>query len=129
MHSDYLPLAIDMNPLKIHIVEDEIIIAYDLQDILSELKYVVNDISMSVEEATAKLATDDSDLFILDINLKGPLTGFELGRLLLEMQKPFIYMSSTVDREVLEKARQHVFLEKPFDVEDIMEAIETAVKV
>lgn len=118
-----------MNPLKIHIVEDEIIIAYDLQDILSELKYVVNDISMSVEEATAKLATDDSDLFILDINLKGPLTGFELGRLLLEMQKPFIYMSSTVDREVLEKARQHVFLEKPFDVEDIMEAIETAVKV
>lgn len=117
-----------MNPLKIHIVEDEIIIAYDLQDTLSELNYVVNNISMSVEEATAKLATDDSDLYILDINLKGPKSGFELGRILLEMKKPFIYMSSMADRRVLEKARQHVFLEKPFDVGDIMEAIETAVK-
>ena len=117
-----------MNTLKIHIVEDEIIIAYDLQDILSELNYIVNDISMSVEEATAKLETDDSDLFILDINLKGPLTGFELGRILLEMQKPFIYMSSTSDREVIKKAREHVFLEKPFELSDIMEAIETATK-
>ena len=84
---------------------------------------------MSVQEAIAKLATDDSDLFILDINLKGQQTGFELGRVLLEMQKPFIYMSSTVDREIIEKARQHIFLEKPFDIGDIMEAIETAVKV
>jgi|SRR5690606_20296639 len=117
-----------MTPLKIHIVEDEIIIAYDLQDILSELNYIVNDISMSVEEATAKLENDDSDLFILDINLRGPQTGFELGRILLEMKKPFIYMSSTSDRRVIEQARQHVFVEKPFDVSDIMEAIVTVTK-
>ena|SRR5690606_35246341 len=117
-----------MHPLKIHIVEDEIIIAYDLQDTLLELNYIVNNISMSVEEATAKLATDDSDLYILDINLKGSQSGFDLGRILLEMKKPFIYMSSTADRQVLDKARQHVFLEKPFDVDDIMEAIETAIK-
>ena len=55
-----------MSKLKIHIVEDEIIIAYDLQDILEDLGYIVNDISMSVEEVTEKLLTDDSDLFILD---------------------------------------------------------------
>lgn len=117
-----------MNPLKIHIVEDEIIIAYDLQDMLLDMNYIVNDISMSVEEATAKLHSDDSDLFLLDINLKGPKTGFELGRILSSMRKPFIYMSSTADREVLAKARQHIFLEKPFDVTDIMEAIESATK-
>jgi len=114
-----------MNKLKIHIVEDEIIIAYDLQDILEELGYVVNDISMSVEEANEKLVTDDSDLFILDINLKGDKTGFDLGQTLTEMNKPIIYMSSTTDRESIEKAKAHIFLEKPFDIDDIHIAIDS----
>jgi len=113
-----------MSKIKIHIVEDEIIIAYDLQDMLEELGYIVNDISMSVDEVNEKLPTDDSDLFILDINLKGKKTGFDLGRILAEIEKPVIYMSSTTDRESIEKARTQVFLEKPFDINDINQAID-----
>jgi len=113
-----------MSKIKIHIVEDEIIIAYDLQDMLEELGYIVNDISMSVDEVNEKLETDDSDLFILDINLKGKKTGFDLGRILTEIGKPVIYMSSTTDRESIEKARTQVFLEKPFDIDDINQAID-----
>jgi len=112
-----------MGKLKIHIVEDEIIIAYDLQDMLEDLGYIVNDISMSVEEVLSKLQLDSSNLFILDINLKGKKSGFELGNFLAEMGKPLIYMSSIKDKESLEKARRHVFLEKPFDINAIDSAI------
>src|SRR5690606_2107542 len=108
-----------MKKLRIHIVEDEIIIAYDLQDIIEELGYLVSDISMSVEEVMNKLENDSSDLYILDINLKGSKTGFELGNILSQLNKPLIYMSSIKDRESLEKAKMHIFLEKPFDMNDI----------
>lgn len=117
-----------MDKLKIHIVENEIIIAYDLQDMLEELGYIVNDISMSVEEVYEKLEKDDSSLFILDINLKGDKTSFELENTLLLRQKHIIYMSSTTDREAIKKAREQIFVEKPFDLKDINEAIEVILK-
>src|SRR5690606_34217929 len=96
-----------MRKLKIHIVEDEIIIAYDLQDMLEDLGYIVNDISMSVDEVNNKLDMDDSDLFILDINLRGKESGFELGDVLSEQGKSIIYMSSLKDRNSIEKAKMH----------------------
>jgi len=114
----------EMNKLKIHIVEDEMIIAYDLQDMLEELGYTVNDISLSVDEVNNKLKTDDSDLFIVDINLKGKKTGFELEKILLDIEKPVIYMSSTTDRKAIERARTQVFMEKPFNLDDISLAME-----
>jgi len=116
-----------MGKLKIHIVEDEIIIAYDLQYMLEDLGYIVNDISASVEEALIKLELDNSNLFLLDINLKGEKSGFELGNLLSELDRPFIYMSSIKDKESLEKARKHIFLEKPFDIHEIDIAINSVI--
>lgn len=118
-----------MSKLKIHIVEDEIVIAYDLQDMLEDLGYIVNDISMSFDELiNTKIKTDDSDLFILDINLKGRESGFDIGNVLYEMGKPFIYMSSNVDKLALEQAREHILVEKPFNIDDIDKALISLVK-
>lgn len=115
---------LNMTDLKVHIVEDQVIIAYDLQDIIENMGHQVNNISSSVDEAISKIKSRTSDLFIVDINLQGDKNGFELGKFLDESKRPFIYMSSVdiVDQE--ERNRACAFLTKPFDKNDVKKAIE-----
>lgn len=112
-----------------HIVEDQVIIAYDLQDIIENMGYHVNDISSSADEAVAKIETSQSDLFIIDINLQGDKKGFELGKILQDFKKPFIYMSSVDNLRLSEENQACAFLSKPFDSDDVFKAIEICKKV
>lgn len=115
---------INMTDLKVHIVEDQVIIAYDLQDIIENMGHQVNNISSSVDEAISKIHMRTSDLFIVDINLQGDKTGFELGKFLEKSKRPFIYMSSVDIADQSERNRACAFLSKPFDKNDVQRAIE-----
>lgn len=114
-----------MENLKVHIVEDEVIIAYDLQDIIESMGHRVIDISTSVDEAIAKLDSAQLDFFIVDIHLKGDKKGFELGQVLKELDIPFIYMSSVESMRASAKDEAYAFLSKPFDQRDVQKAVKT----
>lgn len=118
-----------MEKLAIHIVEDEAVIAMDLEDIIVELGHHVTGISDSYEEVMRILPTDQSDLFLVDIQLKGTKSGIEVARELNRHGKVHIYISSLSAKNIIEQARKtgaQGYILKPFSPDDIYVAVQMA---
>ena len=112
---------------RILIVEDEYIIANDLELILTEAGYSVTGVADSVAEALAFMEKQKPDIVLLDIYLKGRETGIDLAKRLEELSIPFIYISANDNRSVLEavKATQPIgYIVKPFREKDILTTLE-----
>ncbi|OYQ39654.1 hypothetical protein CHU92_04595 [Flavobacterium cyanobacteriorum] len=112
---------------KVLIVEDELVIALDIQETLEAEGYEsVMNIS-SVEEAIEYLEHHTIDLVIIDINLKKDKDGVSLGMYLLEKdQIPFIYLTSYSDKATLERvkeSRPYGYIVKPFKTQDLVTTV------
>lgn len=120
-----------MYAIKILIVEDEFIIARNLQVILEDLGYEPYEPVGTKYAAIAALNELEIDLVILDINLAGRQEGIELGKYINDhFQLPFIYLTSNSDKITIDLAKTTYpksYLIKPFTSEDIYAAIEMAV--
>ncbi len=115
--------------LKILIVEDLSIEANDLRIILQKAGHTITSIARSVDQALASLKKDKPDIVLLDIYLKGPLTGIHLARTLSDRNIPFVYLSANSNPSTLEAAkatRPHGFLVKPFRERDVLVALDIA---
>ena len=115
--------------LSVHIVEDEMIITQDLEDILERLGYRVEDTSASYEEVVNKIPSDNSDLFLLDIRIKGKYNGVDVAKILDKKRVPFIYISSIIDKQTIKSAMDtfpYGFIVKPFEMQDVYIALEMA---
>ncbi|KQM76368.1 hypothetical protein ASE74_19905 [Pedobacter sp. Leaf216] len=118
-----------MKTEKILIVEDEFIVAHDLQMILQRAGYTVAGIADSVKSAQAILEKQSVDLVLLDIYLKGRLTGIDLAQQLMKSQIPFIYISANSNEKVLEAAKStapYGFIVKPYRDRDVLMSIDIA---
>jgi CheY-like chemotaxis protein len=69
-----------MKSTRILIVEDETIVALDIQDRLSDLGYEVIGVADRGDEALALVATTLPDLVLMDIRLKGQTDGITARR-------------------------------------------------
>jgi DNA-binding LytR/AlgR family response regulator len=116
--------------LKILIVEDELIIAEDMQNMLTKMGYEVVGNAMDAEEALEILATETPDLMLLDINLGGKKDGIDLANEINEKyQVPFIFTTSHTDSATVQRAKITKpinYLVKPFKAEQLYTAIEIA---
>lgn len=119
-----------MKPLKILIVEDELITAELLRTTLEELGYDIGGVCISSEEALQLLRSDPPDLAILDITIQGDRDGIWLGKYLNEnLQIPFIYLTSHGDLDTVHQAVETLpfgYLIKPFNNLELRAVIETA---
>lgn len=114
---------------KILIVEDEFIVANDLSIMLENAGYEVCDIADSVEEAREIIARQKPQLVLLDIHLKGKLTGIDLARQLRDEQIAFVYLSANSNQKILEEAKAtepYGFMVKPFREKDVLVSLEIA---
>jgi len=114
---------------RILIVEDEFIVAHDLQMILSHAGYKIAGIADSVKNALNILENKEVDLVLLDIFLKGKQTGIDLAKILMEQQIPFIYVSANSNEKVLEAAKSTLpygFIVKPYRDKDVLLSIDIA---
>ena len=114
---------------SILIVEDEFIVANDLAFFLEEQKFVVLGIAATVNEARALIDKQRPYIVLLDIHLKGKLTGIDLAKKLQQMNIPFIYLSAYSNKFILEQAKKtnpYGFLVKPFREKDLRIALEIA---
>lgn len=120
-----------MDQLKILIVEDELIVAEDIKKQLLGIGYEIIGMASSYDEALQILNTKVPDLVIVDIILKGPKTGIDLGRYLHnEVKIPFIYLSSHSDKSTVEQAKNthpNAYLLKPFRSDNLFASIEVAI--
>jgi len=114
---------------RILIVEDEFIVAHDLEMILSRAGYSIAGKADSVKNAMAILADQEVDMVLLDIFLKGKQTGIDLAKILMTKQIPFIYISANSNEKVLEAAKSTLpygFIVKPYREKDVLLSIDIA---
>ena len=119
-----------MSDYSIIIVEDEPLIAEDLNDIVEELGYKCTGVAYDSETALDFFNNRKVDLVLLDITIEGSLSGVDLGKIINEKYKlPFIYVTSHSDRIILDEAKQTLpfgYILKPFTKKEILSAVEMA---
>ncbi|MBI5186516.1 MAG: response regulator [Nitrospinae bacterium] len=114
--------------VKILIVEDESVIALQLQKTLENFGYTVCAIADSGEEALIKAEEQEPDLALMDIFLQGGMDGIEAGsRIQTRFDVPVIFLSAFMDDGLLERAKAAKpfgYLVKPFQEKELHTAIE-----
>lgn len=93
--------------ITILIVEDEVLIAQDLKEILEEVGYKRILKAKNYQEAIEKLHENKIGLALLDINLRGAKTGIDLAVALNdEFHVPFIFLTSYSDSDTILSVKQ-----------------------
>ncbi len=119
-----------MGKVKILVVEDEIIIADDICNILSKLGYHALDPVINYTEAIEAIDKYQPDLAILDIQLAGSKDGIDLAwKIKEDYEIPFIFLTSNADPNTVERAKKlnpPAYLVKPFNKDDLYTSIEMA---
>lgn len=108
------------------IVEDELIIADHLAQILSSININVIEIIDDLTEAEKSL-TKAPHFYFLDIRLSNNQNGIEFGKILNNLAIPFIYITANNELEILKKAiatQPTSYITKPFKERDIIAAVE-----
>jgi len=116
--------------VNILIVEDEAIVALDLEDSLQSKDYHVAGIADNGREALSFLEKETIDLMLLDIQIKGDWDGIETARQLTAVKDiPFIYLTAFSDGETIERAKltgPAAYLIKPYQPRNLLVAIDLA---
>lgn len=114
------------------IVEDEFINLELLRGYLEEMGYEIAGDAMNPEEAIEVLERFDTDLVILDVNLKSQKDGIWIAEeIRAHYHIPFIFLTAYSDRQTVERAatvNPYAYLVKPFTKADVFTAIEIALK-
>lgn len=123
---------ISANGWKILVVEDEAIIALDIQYILRKIGFGQSEIVHSGEESIRKVAAGKPHLVLMDIKLKGKLDGIQAAREILgQYNVPVVYITAFGDEGTLEKANgtaRYGFITKPFEETVLESTIQNALR-
>ncbi|MRG94503.1 ATP-binding protein [Polyangium spumosum] len=115
---------------KIFIVEDQRIVAADLENTLLSLGYDVAGSAASGERAIEKVLASRPDLVLMDIRLEGKMDGIQAAeRIRAELDVPIVYLTAYADEETILRAKTTSpfgYLVKPFNERELRGAIEIA---
>lgn len=118
------------NPARILVVEDESIVAFNLQQRLSQLGYDVPAIAVSGQESFDLVEQTLPDLVLMDIHIQGDMDGIEVAARLQESHSiPVIYLTAYSEDSTLERARKtrpYGYLLKPFSERELHATIQMA---
>ncbi len=119
-----------MSKIRILVVEDESLVARDIQNMLRSLGYEVTGVVASGEQAIQKAAASVPDLVLMDIVLKGDIDGIAAAEQLWEEYGiPVIYLTAYADDTTFERAKltkPFGYLLKPFEERELQTTIEMA---
>ena len=120
-----------MAKTNVLVVEDESIVSKDIQHSLKKLGYNVIGAASTGEKAL-ELALDlKPDVVLMDIMLKGDMTGIDVAnKIREEIHIPVVYLTAYADEATLAKAKisePYGYIIKPFKEIDIHTSIEMAI--
>lgn len=119
-----------MGNANIIIVEDELIVALDLKNLLEGFGYIVSAISPSGEDALNKIKELKPNLVLMDIKLKGKMNGIEAAEIIRDnFNVPVVYLTANADTDTVNRAKTsqpYGFIHKPIVVDVVRSAIEMA---
>ncbi|MGC9502378.1 hybrid sensor histidine kinase/response regulator [Baaleninema sp.] len=119
-------------PVKILIVEDELIAAANIARHLEKRGYVVTAKVSSGEKALNQVVENPPDLVLMDVHLRGSIDGIQTAARLRETTRiPVVYITAYADDDTIERAKHtepYGYLVKPFKPQDIYTTIEMALQ-
>ena len=107
---------------RVLIVEDEIVVALFLEDLLAEFGYEVAGVAARLEEALVRAEAPDFVMAVLDVHLNGRDV-FPLADRLAERGLPFIFATGYGARGIPERHAGRPVLQKPFLPADLSQAL------
>ena len=120
-----------VTPANVLVVEDEPIVAMDIQRRLEQLGHSVFGVYARGEDAVEAIKQQQPDLVIMDIRLSGAIDGIETARRIREhYDLPVVYLTAYADDETLLRARDTgpaAYLMKPVQDREIRSMIEIAI--
>jgi PAS domain S-box-containing protein len=115
---------------RILVVEDERIIALDLQRLLIDLGYEVPALASSGEAGIRAVEETRPDLVLMDIRLRGAMDGVEAAEQIRTRYRiPVVYLTAYADETTLQRAKitePFGYLLKPFEGRELHTTIEVA---
>lgn len=116
-----------METASIMVVEDESIVALDLQNRLKKLGYRIAAVAAEGKDAYRKAIATRPNLVLMDIKIKGNMDGISTAELIQsEYDVPIIYITAFADEPTLQRAKltmPYGYLIKPFEQRELSSAI------
>ncbi|MBV6640045.1 MAG: response regulator [Cyclobacteriaceae bacterium] len=114
---------------RILVVEDEAIIAADLNMILTKRGYTCDQTDNAIE-ALELIAKNDYQLFLMDIFISGDTDGVDLARQIRKRNdRPLLFLTSYYDNQTLDRVKEikpEAYIVKPFEERNLIANIELA---
>jgi CheY-like chemotaxis protein len=111
-----------MTMRRVLLVEDEVMVAMYIEDVLAELGYQVVAVATSLTRALAFADERNFDFAVLDINL-GTEQSFPVADVLRQRGIPFLFVSGYTSGGLADGYRNEVRIRKPFRTHDLANAI------
>ncbi len=119
-----------MNDTRIMIVEDERIVAKDLQFRLQGLGYQVAAMASEGNDAIAKATVARPHLVLMDIRIEGDIDGIQTAEAIRsELDIPVVFLTAYADQATLARAKitePFGYILKPFEERELQSTIEIA---
>jgi DNA-binding LytR/AlgR family response regulator len=116
--------------VNILIVEDDFSAALNLEMLLDNMGYTNISTVDNGEDAIDLIQDKRPDIILMDIYLKGKMTGIDVASKIQETNIPFIYLTSSSEGQDFDRAKYTLplaYLPKPFNEFELRKAIELAI--
>ena len=107
---------------RVLMVEDEMIVAWLLEDMLTDLGCAVIGPAGNVNQARAIIKAEAIDAAVLDVNLNGQLS-YPVADALAERGVPFVFSTGYDKDRLLDRHRTFPILQKPFHRSELSDAL------
>lgn len=98
---------------KVLVVEDEMLVAWLLEDMLAELGCLVVGPVANVKQALTKIEAEAIDVAVLDVNLNGEMS-YPIADVLAARDVPFVFVTGYDKDRMLDGYGTFPVLQKPF---------------
>lgn len=109
--------------MNILIIEDEVLLAMELESDLQTAGHTVVGLATSMSEAFALIDRHRPEFAFVDIHLKDGPTGIEVGRRLAQDDVPYVFMTGNIKRIPDDFAGALGAIEKPYSVNGFRNAL------
>jgi len=120
----------DTSKAQVLIVEDDGIIAEDINSLLQEKGYSIAGVAHNGVDALDMLENRNPNFAILDINLGGGMSGLDVAKVIhTKHEIPFIFLTSFDDENTLDQAQSfgpYGYIVKPYQERTLLTTIKTA---
>ena len=114
-----------LKKLRVFVLEDEVLVAMLLEDMLRDIGCVVAGLAITVDEGLAHVASVEADIAVLDVNVGGA-ESFAIAEGFAARGIPIVFSTGYAEADLPERWRDWPRMAKPYTVADLAAALTVA---